>query len=190
MSGIHKHGSQVGLTKLQARHKLHSRNIMGGSKMNKSCQSHDECVYTKDMTTTTNTQTELKSHMALVQERAERQFAQMQEELEKGDGLIQVTALFTTEGEWVPARLIDNKYGTSWMVLNENGKPSGKYVPYRSAKRETQAKRGFVEGIVKVSATVVISGGFRPSAKVVPAAEIGTQQPTIIVSIDRFKDGL
>ena len=27
---------------------------MGGSKMNKSCQTHDECVYTEDMTTTTN----------------------------------------------------------------------------------------------------------------------------------------
>jgi len=27
---------------------------MGGSEMNKSCQTHDECVYTEDMTTTTN----------------------------------------------------------------------------------------------------------------------------------------
>jgi hypothetical protein len=136
-----------------------------------------------------NNKASFKSNISLVQERAEKQFQELQTQIKNGEGLIETTALFTTEGEWVPAKLIDNKYGTSWVVLDENGKSTGKYVPYRSAKRETQVKRGFVEGIVKVSAKAVIRGGFRPSAKVVPAAEVGTEKPTIVVTTDRFKDG-
>jgi hypothetical protein len=136
-----------------------------------------------------NNQSSFQSNISLVQQRAEKQFQELQAHIKNGEGLIETTALFTTEGEWVPAKLIDNKYGTSWMVLDENGKSTGKYVPYRAAKRETQAKRGFVEGTVKVSAKAVISGGFRPSAKVVPVAAVGTEKPTIIVTTDRFKDG-
>jgi hypothetical protein len=131
-----------------------------------------------------NNQASFQSNISLVQQRAEKQFQELQAQIQNGEGLIETTALFTTEGEWVPAKLIENKYGTSWMVLDENGMPSGKYVPYRSAKR------GFVEGTVKVSAKAVISGGFRPSAKIVPAAAVGTEKPTIIVSTDRFKGGL
>jgi hypothetical protein len=137
-----------------------------------------------------NNQASFQSNISLVQQRAEKQFQELQAQIQNGEGLIETTALFTTEGEWVPAKLVENKYGTSWMVLDENGMPSGKYVPYRSAKRETQAKRGFVEGTVKVSAKAVISGGFRPSAKIVPVAAVGTEKPTIIVSTDRFKGGL
>jgi len=76
------------------------------------------------------------------------------------------------------------------MVLNENGKSTGVFVPFRSKKRETQAKRGFVEGFVKVTAMVAYSGGFSPTASIVSAKEVGTGKPVTIVSTDRFQDGL
>jgi hypothetical protein len=63
------------------------------------------------------------------------------------------------------------------------------FVPYATKKRETQAKRGFVEGKVRVTAQVALYGGFRPTAGIVPVNPVGTEKPVVVTSTDRFQEG-
>jgi hypothetical protein len=138
---------------------------------------------------TTNEQAEIfTSPFELAQQRADRQFDELTKQLAESDGTVQSVALFDLEGNWTPAKIVEGKFGFSWLVLDEKGKSIGVFIPYASKKRETQAKRGFVEGIVRVPAKVAYSGGFRPSARIVPANEIGTVKPVKIINADRFNE--
>lgn len=127
-----------------------------------------------------------ESSISNTQNRAFKHADELQEQLEASDGLMQTSSLFDLEGNWTPAKIVDGKYGYSWLVLDDNGKSTGIYIPFKSKNRDTQAKRGFVEGIVRVPAQVAMGGGFRPSAKIVPVHEVGTVKPTVIISTDRF----
>lgn len=126
------------------------------------------------------------SQIAVTQNRAFDRFDQLQAEFALTDGLIEITVLFDLKGNWVPAKWINTQYGTSWLVLDEAGASTGVFVPYASKKRETQAKRGFVEGIARVPAEVILHGGFRPTASIVPAQPNGTVKPKVIITTDRF----
>jgi hypothetical protein len=127
------------------------------------------------------------SPIEVMYQRVERKVAELQNELEQSDGLIQTSAMFDLDGNWVPAKMIETKYGFSWSILNENGKATGVFVPFHAKKRETQAKRGFVEGIVRVPATVTYAyAGNRPHAVIAPADQVGTVKPTVIIATDRF----
>jgi hypothetical protein len=143
------------------------------------------------METNTNTTTPapiiFESPFEMAQQRADRQFNELQKQLAESDGTVQSVALFDLEGNWTPAKIVEGKFGFSWLVLDENGKGTGVFIPYASKKRDTQAKRGFVEGTVRVPATVVLAGGFRPTAHIVPAGAVGTVKPTTIITTDRFK---
>lgn len=74
-------------------------------------------------------------------------------------GLHEFLALFTTEGEWVPAKVIEGNWGPRWMVLDAEGKRTGKYLPYLPARRSTLAKHGYVEGRAIWPAYVTYAGG-------------------------------
>lgn len=65
--------------------------------------------------------------------------------LERG-GVSKFITLFTVEGEFQPAVVIEGKYGKSWMILDAEGKRTGQYVTFMPKRRETLAKKGFVEG--------------------------------------------
>jgi len=72
-------------------------------------------------------------------------------------------------------------------VLDENGKSTGVFIPCDSKKRETQAKRGFVEGIVRVPAVATFAyTAYRPQAVIGPADEVGIVKPVVIITTDRF----
>jgi hypothetical protein len=85
--------------------------------------------------------------------------AMMEAELAERGGTSDFIALFTTEGEWVPAKVIDGKWGRSWMVLDSTGKRTGEYLPYHPARRSTLAKKGYVEGYATWPAYIGYSGG-------------------------------
>jgi len=128
------------------------------------------------------------SSMQNTQDRAFRKFDELTAQLAQTDGTIKTIALFDLAGNWIPARMVTSNFGTSWLVLDANGKSTGAFVPFRSAKRETQAKRGFVEGYVLVPATVGLFGGFRPQAAIVPKHEVGTVKPIKVITTDRFNN--
>jgi hypothetical protein len=120
------------------------------------------------------------------QERTFARFEELKIEFANSDGCVETTVLFDLEGNWTPAKRVESKYGYSWLVLDANGRSTGIFVPMHSKKRETQAKRGYVEGIVRVRAEVAMWGGFSPRAGIVPAADLGTEAPVTIISTDRF----
>jgi hypothetical protein len=123
------------------------------------------------------------------QDRVFRQYDELVKSFALTDGLMDQTALFDLDGNWVPAKLVDSKYGTSWLVLDENNRSTGVFVPFASKKRETQAKRGYVEGRVRVPAEVTLGGGFRPSCGISPVGPQGTTKPVSIITVDRFQEG-
>jgi hypothetical protein len=124
-----------------------------------------------------------------LQNRQDRVFSKYEEliaQVAQGGVTVETSALFDLQGNWTPARLVDSKYGFSWLVLDDNGKSTGVYVPYASKKRETQAKRGFVEGKVLVPAKAEMWGGKSMQTGLVPADEVGTVKPIEIITTDRF----
>ena len=127
------------------------------------------------------------SPFEVMYQRVERKREQLETELANSDGTTQTSALFDLDGNWTPAKLVMGQYGYSWLVLDANGKSTGVFVPFASKKRETQAKRGFVEGIVRVPAKVTYAyAGNRPQAVIAPADEVGTVAPVAIITTDRF----
>lgn len=120
------------------------------------------------------------------QDRVFAEYEQLLAQVAEGNITVETSALFDLEGNWTPARLIQNKYGYSWLVLDANGKSTGVFVPFGSKKRETQAKHGFVEGKVLVAAKADMWGGFRMQTGLVPAEAVGTGKPVSIITTDRF----
>jgi hypothetical protein len=69
-------------------------------------------------------------------------------------------ALFTLDGELVPAKLIHTQYGLTWALLT-NDSPDSRTTRFIGAfpKREsTMARKGFYEGYVKAPARVALAG--------------------------------
>jgi hypothetical protein len=122
----------------------------------------------------------------------QRQFASLFTQLETQGNAIATIALFDIEGNWTPAKIVTDKYKNSqWVVLNASGQRTGQYLPYRPANRNTQAKRGFVEGYVFVSAQISKIDPLRWTVpSIVPKSEIGTGTPISIISTDRYTDGI
>lgn len=71
----------------------------------------------------------------------------LQADIEDNGGFWEFPALFDLDGNWVPARVIDGRYGPCWMILNENGEATGEFAPFRPARKSTLEKRGYRQGI-------------------------------------------
>lgn len=122
------------------------------------------------------------------------QLANAQARIVDNGGVAQFPALFTVDGEFVPARPIESKYGTRWMVLDTAGKATGEFLPYFPKRRDTLAKRGYVEGFVTRPAWARCEGSGRGlsglcSVRVVafPTDE-PWEQPVSVVSVDRWAE--
>lgn len=118
--------------------------------------------------------------------------ARMQADLIERGSTHEFIALFDLSGNWVPARPVDGRYGRSWYIP---GAPKGaRYAPYRPARRETLAKRGYVEGFVRRPAKVEIVGsgtGLSGAANCYAAiveADRPYDQPLAVVTADRWAD--
>lgn len=86
-----------------------------------------------------------------------RQYARQAQIAENG-GMAEFPALFTLTGEWVPAKAIQTRYGTRWMVLDSDGNRTGEFLPHLPARRRTLADKGYLEGYALWPAKAVVSG--------------------------------
>lgn len=110
--------------------------------------------------------------------------------IERG-GVQEFATLFDLDGNWVPCRIVEGKYGPSWMILDAEGKRTGEYVPYRPKRRDTLAKRGYVEGYAMFPARI----DYIECGRGVTNVRVGSvrtskdhEPPVRIISRDRFLD--
>lgn len=120
---------------------------------------------------------------------AERLFKEAQ--IADDGGLAKFPALFDTKGNLVNARLIDGRYGECWMLLDEENKATGEFITAHPKRRATIFAKGYLEGIVKRPARVVITsgkGGMATAwATTVPVGDV-TDEEVVVVTTDRWAD--
>jgi|DEB19_MinimDraft_3_1074340.scaffolds.fasta_scaffold33572_2 hypothetical protein len=110
-------------------------------------------------------------------------------------GVAEFPALFDLDGNFVPSKAIETRYGMRWMVLDSAGKATGEFLPYFPARRDTLAKRGYVEGFVTRPAIAKTTGSGRGlsglcSVRVATfPADNPWESPVSVVSSDRWSDG-
>lgn len=119
-------------------------------------------------------------------DRATARFIDLQAQLIEQGGVVKTVVLFDLNGNWTPAKIVKGTYGTSWLVLDANGKSTGVFVPTNSKKRETQAKRGYVEGWAFVPADVKYIGDKCNFSAAICPIERGTLAPVSVITADRF----
>ena len=119
-------------------------------------------------------------------DRATAHFIDLEAELIECGGVVKTTVLFDLNGNWAPAKIVKGTYGKSWLVLDANGKSTGVFVPTNSVKRQTQAKRGYVEGVAFVPAVVKYIGDKCNFWAAICPIERGTLAPVSVVTVDRF----
>ena len=107
-------------------------------------------------------------------------------------GVSEFPALFTLDGEFVPAKVIDTQYGRRWMLLNATGRATGEFLPYLPVRRSTLARKGYTEGYVVRPAKADIVGRGRGLSGTAWVATVATDDPWTaplsIVTTDRFTD--
>ena len=111
--------------------------------------------------------------------------------LERG-GLVRALALFTTDGEWVPARRIETRFGQRWMVRMPYANSEPVFLTVHPKRRDTLAKKGYVEGYVMrpgeaqiVGSGTGLSGAANARVALVPT-DRDTDRPPVILTTDRW----
>jgi hypothetical protein len=89
-------------------------------------------------------------------------------DLAEQGGKAEFNALFDTDGNLVPAREVQTKFGRSWVLLDANGDSTGQFVNPSKAKtaekrNAAMAKKGYAEGTIRTDAVVRMSDGMMPS---------------------------
>lgn len=105
-------------------------------------------------------------------------------------GVAEFAALFDLDGNWVPSKLIDAKYGTCWALLDEHGKFTGDFISAFPKRASTMAKKGFYEGhaLWPAKARIVGTGhGLSGSAWAV-AAKIGADIDPPVAIVDNGQE--
>lgn len=79
--------------------------------------------------------------------------------LEAG-GVSEFAALFDLDGNRVPAKLIDGRFGLCWAICDEAGKFTGEFVNAFPKREATMARKGYREGreMAPARARIVGSG--------------------------------
>ena len=75
------------------------------------------------------------------------QLADRQADIVESGGKSWFNILVNAEtGEWVPSKLIDARYGTTWAILDrETGRFTGEFVKAFPRRRSTMTKKGYAE---------------------------------------------
>lgn len=122
---------------------------------------------------------------------------QAQADIAEAGGLAEFPALFNVEtGEWVPARLIDGRYGTRWAIVDrESNRFTGEFIGFMPKRRATNAAKGYTEGRALWPAKAVThgSGTGLSGAASVTVITVKTVEdnvaPTRVLCTDRFAEG-
>lgn len=119
------------------------------------------------------------------------QKARLEADLIDKGGVSEFLTLFDLEGHYQPAVPINSRYGMRWMLLDAKGERTGEYLPYHPARRETLAKRGYVEGYAVFPAKADYRDGGTGltgvSVRVVKRVP-HYAEPVEVVTTDRWKE--
>lgn len=99
----------------------------------------------------------------------------LQAEIDENGGRFEFAALFDLDGNLVPAKLIDTRYGLAWGILPDDD-PHGRFVRWfnpSSARSDVtrlknNRRKGYTEGRVLAPAKAVLSGTNATSVRAVP----------------------
>lgn len=69
----------------------------------------------------------------------------LEAELVESGGTWWFNALCDLEGNWVPSKLIEGRYGLAWALLGDEGQFTGDFVSAYPKKATTMRKKGYVE---------------------------------------------
>ena len=119
------------------------------------------------------------------------QKARLEADLIDKGGVAEFLTLFDLEGNYQPAVRIDARYGPRWMLLDADGKRTGEYLPFFPARRDTLAKRGYVEGyaIFPAKADYKDGPGGLVGVRVVTVKRVPHHaEPVEVVTTDRWKE--
>jgi hypothetical protein len=115
----------------------------------------------------------------------------LQADIEENDGKAEVPALFDLDGNLIPAKLIDTRFGTAWGIFESWDDLTGsgdivRWVNAFPARRSTLANKDVMEGRVMARAYADLRGA---SASNVTAVIIRSQfdGDEEIVTADRFE---
>lgn len=115
----------------------------------------------------------------------------MEADIAENGGLWEFPALFDTEGNLVPAKLIDGKFGDCWMLLDSEGQATGEFVGAFPARRSTIFKKGYLQGTVLRPARATVMSGKGGAATawtaIVPKGD-PMDEPAKIVCTDIWAD--
>lgn len=116
-----------------------------------------------------------------------------QAEIEENGGLSDFPALFDLEGNYVPAKLINGRYGLAWTLVDDEGTFTGEFVSAFPKRRATIVGKGYTEGRVLRPARATVTGGGTGLAGAA-SCYVGTYTsdgpevaPTEILYTDRFQ---
>lgn len=101
-------------------------------------------------------------------------------DLADNNGRSEFVALFDLEGNLVPARQVETRYGWAWLLLDEDGQSTGRFFNESNARkpetaRANNAKKGIYVGAVEADADIqhlLDRGHLRPAAHPLLAADI------------------
>jgi hypothetical protein len=112
----------------------------------------------------------------------------LQADIVERGGVSCFLTLFTLDGRFQPAKPIETRYGWRWMLLDDEGKRTGEFLPYLPARRDTLAKRGYLEGHAYFPAKADCVGGKSiTSVSVVSVKTVADHiAPTEIDNTDRW----
>ena len=119
------------------------------------------------------------------------QKARLEADLIDNGGVSEFLALFDLAGNYQPAVAIEARYGMRWMLLDADGKRTGEFLPWLPKRRDTLAKRGYVEGYAVFPAKadfVEGPGGLVGVSVRVRKACPHHALPVEVVSVDRWKE--
>lgn len=82
----------------------------------------------------------------------------LQAGIEEAGGLSEFAALFDLDGNRVPAKLIDGRFGTCWAMCDDDGQFTGQFIKAFPARESTMERKGFREGREMAPARAKIIG--------------------------------
>jgi hypothetical protein len=74
--------------------------------------------------------------------------------------------------EWIPAKVIETRYGLSWAFLDENGQFTGQFVSAFPKRASTINNKGYAEGEGRFPTAIGRHGAYKTVADTTPPLEI------------------
>ncbi|ONK13237.1 hypothetical protein [Streptomyces sp. MP131-18] len=109
----------------------------------------------------------------------------LEADIAEAGGVWEFPALFDLDGNLVPAKEVEGRYGLSWMLLNEHGRCAGWFNPSKArspeVRRRNNAAKGYYIGSVRVPADADLEGGNAFSVRAVALRKDNGWSPDAVI---------